>query len=94
MTVKKNIRNVSLTMVNGATIRGSINIGNSFRLSDFLNKSENTFITLFDAVIEDGKGKGVVFIDRNHIAYVKPVEMGGDAVGNSPADGIEIDLAR
>jgi hypothetical protein len=91
MAAKMNIKSVSFTLVNGRTFRGSINIGNSFRLSDFLDRSDSTFITMFDAVIENDGGKEVAFIDRNHIAFVKTNETSRDAAGSSSSEQIEID---
>jgi len=70
-----NARTVSIGLCDGTVIAGKINIGNTRRLSDFLNRQDNLFIVLFD-VTEGGKESSVVFVNRQQIVWAKPVEDG------------------
>ena len=53
-----NARKVIITMIDGTVFRGSINIGNSRRISDHLRKNESMFV-LFDATQGDEAEKDV-----------------------------------
>jgi hypothetical protein len=72
-----NAHRVSITMRDGSTFRGYINIGSCRRLSDFFRKSESQFVVVFEATIGEGKEKGVYFLNWNHILWVEPNETEG-----------------
>lgn len=72
-----NTSEVTITMVDGTVFHGSINIGNSRRVSDYFNKGDSLFIILFNASGEKAGANGVYFLNRNHILYVKPEETHG-----------------
>ncbi len=67
-----NARQVIVAMVDGTVFRGHTNIGSSRRVSDFFRKGESAFIILFEASVGEGTEKGVYFINKNHILWVKP----------------------
>jgi hypothetical protein len=73
-----NARKVIVSMVDGTIFRGYTNIGASRRLSDYFRKSENMFIVLFEASIENDTEKDVYFINKDHIVWVKPDESASD----------------
>lgn len=58
---------VSVTMSNGQVIEGTINIGFTHRVSDFLSALDNDFIPIFN--IEDSEA--VVLLNKNQIASVE-----------------------
>jgi hypothetical protein len=68
-----NASKVVVRLVDGTLMRGKTNIGNARRLSDFFNKTESLFHVFFDVSMEGQEG-GVVFVNRNHIVWVKPDE--------------------
>jgi hypothetical protein len=68
-----NARNVSVMLVNGTLIKGKTNMGNARRLSDFINRADGHFMVFFDVSLE-GQEHDVVFINRDHIVWIKPDE--------------------
>ncbi len=68
-----NARRIIVTMTEGTVFRGSINIGNSRRISDYFRRNETMFV-LFNATLGDGTEKEVYFLNTNHILWVKPDE--------------------
>lgn len=83
---KMNVRRVRVTMRNGSVFYGFINIGSCRRLSDFLRKSDDMFVVIFDAMIGEGKERGVYFLNWNHILWVEPGDAEGrEGLGNGAA---------
>jgi hypothetical protein len=73
-----NCRKVNVTLVDGRVLSGSMNIGNSRRVSDHLNRMDLPFVILFDVVLNGDVGlKGrdeekVVFVNKQHIVLAVP----------------------
>lgn len=67
-----NAKKVLLKLRDGTVLRGTTNIGNSRRLSDFFNRSDNNFIVLFDVSMKSQCGEGVIFLNKNEILYAVP----------------------
>ena len=66
---------VSIKMVDGSLIEGKVNIfqGEEVvqRVSDIFTKVSDPFVVLFDVTAE-GKGGGVLIINKRNIAWVSP----------------------
>ena len=70
-----NAQRVTITMTDGAVIKGFINIGSSRRLSDFFRKPENgPFVVMFDATAGQDEAKSVYFLNLSHVLRVEPME--------------------
>jgi hypothetical protein len=67
-----NCRKVNVTLVDGRVLSGSMNIGNSRRVSDHLNRMDLPFIILFDVVSKGGDEEKVVFVNKQHILLAVP----------------------
>jgi hypothetical protein len=66
-------KGVVIKLIDGSTVMGKTNIGDSRRLSDRLNKGDDPFITVFDASVQGLIGK-VLFINRQQIMWAMPIE--------------------
>ena len=67
-----NFQPIKITMNDGSTIAGKVNIRGYKRLSEFLNMVEDEFV----AVVPDGPegSRSVVMLNKNHILYVETSE--------------------
>jgi hypothetical protein len=70
-----NCRRVSIKLVDGSVVNGTVNIGRSRRLSDFFNKYDSTFLVLFEVTV-DAQNYEVLFVSRQHILWAKPEDGG------------------
>lgn len=82
-----NCRRVSVKLVDGTVVNGTVNIGRSRRLSDFFNKYDAAFLVLFEAS-SDARNYEVLFVNRQHILWAKPED--GEKVLSSGADDSKI----
>ena len=71
-----NHKKLKLKLEDGSIVTGKTNIGNSRRLSDYLNRSDNLFIVLFD-VHSDDMQEGVLFINRSRVVWAVPMDDRG-----------------
>ena len=69
----KQISNVVIRLNDGTTFKGSTNLKDFNRLSDFLNRSEDPFLTLFN-VTQSDHYTDVVFINKNQIMWAMPTQ--------------------
>lgn len=69
-----NCKKVSIKLLDGTIVKGTTNIGNARRLSDYFNKADSLFMVLFDVYGCNADEGGVLFINRSHILWVKPEE--------------------
>lgn len=67
-----NFQPIKITMNDGSTIAGKVNIRGFKRLSEFLNAVQDEFI----AVVPDGpeNSRRVAMLNKNHILYVETPE--------------------
>jgi len=67
-----NFQPIKITMNDGSTIVGKVNIRGYKRLSEFLNLLKDEFV----AVVPDGpeSSRSVVMLNKNHILYVETSE--------------------
>lgn len=77
-----NAKKVVVTMVDGTTFEGMLNISGSRRVSDYIKRSEHSFIVLFEAERNTGGQKDVYFLNMDHVLWIKP----DDTIYMSPAD--------
>jgi hypothetical protein len=85
MSMKSSYRKVKpvhviISMANGQSLRGILNIGFESRVSDFLSASEPAFVALFDV----GEDRQVYILNKAQIASVQPL---GAEAGELPAPG-------
>jgi hypothetical protein len=67
-----NFQPIKITMKDGSTIAGKVNIRGFKRLSEYLNLAKDEFL----AVVPDGpeNSRSVVMLNKNHIVYVETPE--------------------
>lgn len=70
---------VSIKLVDGTVVTGSVNTGVSRRLSDFFNKYESTFLVLFNVSI-GARDNEVLFVNYRHILWAKPADEPAETV--------------
>jgi len=71
----KQITRLAVRLHDGTTFKGSTNLKEFSRLSDLLNRSEEPFLTLFDAAQSD-QHADVVFVNKNQIVWAMPIQDG------------------
>jgi hypothetical protein len=65
---------ISIRLVDGTVMKGSLNLHKYNRVSDCLNsKDSDQFLTIYDGCMEGAEGK-VVIINRDHIIWAIPEE--------------------
>lgn len=69
-----NAKKVLLKLRDGSVLKGTTNIGNSRRLSDYFNRTDTNFIVLFDVSMQEQCGGGVVFLNKTEILYAVPLD--------------------
>mgnify|MGYP006300334771 CR=1 FL=1 len=69
----KQITRVAVRLHDGTTFKGSTNLKDFNRLSDLLNRSEEPFLTLFDATQSDQHTE-VIFVNKHQIMWAMPVQ--------------------
>ena len=62
---------VSVKLVDGTVMVGTVNTGSSRRLSDFFNKKEPGFLVIFDVCVGT-RHHEVLFVNRRHILWAEP----------------------
>ncbi len=72
-------------LADGTSIKGWVNLKNNTRLSDLLNNYDAQFIVLFNCKLREELGD-VLFVNRNHILWVAPVENKRSSAGPSNTD--------
>ena len=60
-------------LIDGTSIKGSVNLKYSTRLADLLNTYDDQFIVMFDCSMREELGK-VLLVNKKHIIWVAPVE--------------------
>ncbi|MFP4428851.1 MAG: hypothetical protein ACLFPB_05970 [Desulfovermiculus sp.] len=68
-----NSKTAILRLVDGTSIKGSINTKQNTRLSDHLNTCEESFVVMFNCCLREDVGK-VIFVNKSQIVYVIPVD--------------------
>ncbi len=63
-----NFKNIKTKLSDGALITGKVNIMAFTRLSDYLKRSSDNFITISSVEDENAPNK-IVIINRNHIIW-------------------------
>ena len=71
MAEQANIKQISVRLTDGSTIKGKINIKKFNRIPDFLNRGEDQFIILFGAAMA-GSMNRVVIVKKDQIVWATP----------------------
>jgi hypothetical protein len=71
-------RTVSIKTVDGAIIRGKINIGERNRISDFFLTNKTPFVLVYDMQDQINLNK-VLIINKQHIVWVEPEDTPGQS---------------
>lgn len=79
---------VSIKLVDGTVMLGTVNTGSARRLSDFFNKNEPAFLVIFDVSVGN-RHHEVYFVNRLHILWAKPE---GDEQSCIPGEEDEVKL--
>ena len=66
-------KEIIVKLIDGTSIKGWINLRENTRISDLLNNYDAQFLVLFNCTLREELGK-VLFVNRNHILWVVPVE--------------------
>ena len=80
---------VSIKLVDGTVMNGTVNSGSSRRLSDFFNKSDPAFLVIFDVSVGT-RHHEVLFVNRRHILWAKPED---DQKSCVPGEEAEVKLS-
>jgi hypothetical protein len=64
-------RIISVKTVDGEIIRGKINVGEGYRISDFFLTSKTPFILIYDVQDQINLNK-VLIVNKQHIIWVEP----------------------
>ena len=62
---------ITIRTIDGSTLDGKVNIGDSNRVSDLFIGGKGKFIVMVDVSFKDGHGK-TMFINKEHIVWVEP----------------------
>jgi hypothetical protein len=68
---------VTIKMIDGALIAGTVNVGFEQRLSDLFANEAKSFMPVFDA---NGVRGDVIIVNKSHIVSVKPEQEGAEFI--------------
>jgi hypothetical protein len=69
----KNFRTVAIKIADGTIIKGKMNIGDYHRLSDFLKRTDDNFVTVVTTE-KNGKPGKIFMINKSSIVWVAEYE--------------------
>ncbi len=67
------VKELVVRLIDGTTFKGKTNIQDNNRLSDLLNRDDNTFLIMFDVNMVGYEGN-VIFLNKNQIMWAIPLE--------------------
>ncbi len=64
-------RIITIKTIDGATVRGRINVSPNQRVSDLFANQKGPFVVVIDAAYNEMTGK-ILLINKRHIVWVEP----------------------
>lgn len=73
--MEKKIESVTIKTIDGTIIDGNVLLFDKKRVSDVFRDKNSIFIVMENTIDDNGVAKSKLFINKDHIVWVKPKEM-------------------